>query len=243
MRRLGKWLVGGIVGAVVLVTAGPYFYIHVIEGPAPAPLTLSSGSTNTTTAAVPTTATTAATATTVATASGSAVTYSPTSSSILGYRVKEVLFGQSNEAVGRTSDIAGSMTMDGATVTAVDLTVNMKTVKSDQSQRDGQFQSRIMETSRYPTATFKLTQPLVLSSVPTDSTVVSAKTTGDLTLHGVTKSVTFDLTAQRDGSNIKVNGTIPVLFADYKIDNPSGGPATTQNNGVIEFLVVFQKAA
>jgi polyisoprenoid-binding protein YceI len=131
--------------------------------------------------------------------------------------------------------------MDGATVNTVELTVNMKTVRSDQSQRDGQFNSRIMETSRYPTATFKLTQPLVLATVPSDSTVVNVKATGDLTLHGVTKSVTFDLAAQRDGANIKVNGKIPVVFADYRIANPSGGPATTADNGVIEFLVVFEK--
>jgi len=135
------------------------------------------------------------------------------------------------------------MTLDGATVSTVELTVDMKTVKSDQSQRDGQFNSRIMETSRYPTATFKLTRPLTLPSVPSDSTVVTAQATGDLTVHGVTKSVTFDLSAQRDAANIKVNGNIPLVFADYKIDNPSGGPATTADNGLIEFLVVFEKAA
>ena len=74
-------------------------------------------------------------------------------------------------------------------------------------------------------------------------TVVSTRATGDLTLHGVTKSVTFDLSAQRDGANIKVNGTIPVVFADYRISNPSGGPATTADNGLLEFLVVFERAA
>jgi polyisoprenoid-binding protein YceI len=99
-----------------------------------------------------------------------------------------------------------------------------------------------MNTAVYPTATFKLTQPLVLSNVPTDNTVVDAKATGDLTLHGVTKSVTFDLKAQRDGANVKVNGAIPIVFADYNISNPSGGPATTADNGLLEFLVVFAPA-
>ncbi len=237
MRELWKWVIGAVVAVAVLIPAGTFVYIHFVEGDAPAPLTLdtarpSQASEPSTTA--PVTSTTAA--------GSSGTTYTPTSASVLGYRVKETLFGQSNEAVGRTSDITGSMSLDGATVSAVDLTVNMKTVKSDQSQRDGQFNSRIMETSKYPTATFRLTQPIVLSSVPSDSTVVSAKATGDLTLHGVTRSVTFDLTAQRDGAAIRVNGTIPVVFADYRIANPSGGPATTADNGVIELLVVFQKA-
>jgi len=246
MRNVWKWVLGAVLAVAVLIPVGTYVYIHFVEGDAPKPLTLESGAsqpaptspTTATPAPGPTTASTAASA-----AGGSGTTFKPTSASVVGYRVKETLFGQSNEAVGRTSDVTGSMTLSGATVAAVDLTVNMKTVKSDQSQRDGQFNGRIMQTATYPTAAFKLTQPLVLSNVPSDSTVVSAKATGDLTLHGVTKSVTFDLTAQRDGANVKVNGTIPVVFADYSISNPSGGPATTEDHGVIEFLVVFEKAA
>ena len=250
MRSAWKWILGAVVAVAVLIPVGTYVYIHFIEGDPPPPLTLDSAGSSGQTADPATTVTTATTSSSAAsgatatTAGGSAATtYRPTPASVLGYRVKETLFGQSHEAVGRTNDITGSMTIDGATVSAVDLSVNMKTVKSDQSQRDGQFNGRIMETTRYPTATFKLTQPLVLSSVPSDSTVVNTRATGDLTLHGVTKSVTFDLSAQRDGATIKVNGTIPVVFADYRIGNPSGGPATTADNGLLEFLVVFEKAA
>ena len=257
MRNAWKWILGAVVAVAVLIPAGTFVYIHFVEGDAPAPLTLDSAGSSTqastvtsTTVAAAATATTTtttagATATTAggAAGAGGAATYKPTSASVVGYRVQEKLFGQSNEAVGRTSDITGSLAMSGSTVSAVELTVNMKTVKSDQSQRDGQFNGRIMETSKFPTATFKLTQPIVLSSVPTDSTVVNTKVTGDLTLHGVTKTVTFDLAAQRDGANIKVNGTIPVVFADYNIANPSAGPATTGDSGVLEFLVVFEKSA
>jgi len=246
MRNVWKWGLGAVLAVVVLIPVGTYVYIHFVEGDAPKPLTLGAGASPavTTSPAPPAPGPGATTASTAAGAqSGSGTTYKPTSGSVVGYRVKETLFGQSNEAVGRTSDVTGSMTLSGSTVGAVDLTVDMKTVKSDQSQRDGQFNGRIMQTTTYPTAVFKLTQPLVLSNVPVDTTVVNAKATGDLTLHGVTKAVTFDLTAQRDGANVKVNGTIPVVFADYSISNPSGGPATTEDHGVIEFLVVFEKAA
>jgi polyisoprenoid-binding protein YceI len=248
MKRYWKWVLGAVLGIAIAIPAGTWIYINVIQDDPPPPLTLdtaASGQVTTTTAAgAPTTTAgpTGTTATTPAAAGTSAETWAPTGASVLGYRVKEVLFGQSNEAVGRTSDITGTLSINGATVSAVDLTVNMKTVKSDNSQRDGQFQGRIMSTSTFPTATFKLTQPLTLSAVPTDSSVVDAKATGSLTLHGVTKAVTFDLKAQRDGANIKVNGTIPIVFADYNIANPSAGPATTEDRGVIEFLVVFAKA-
>ncbi len=246
MRRLWKWALVAIVGVVVLIPVGTYVYIHFVEGKPPPPLTLASaGSANQPTISTPMASTTTAPGPTRSTSQAptSRTTYRPTQASVVGYRIKETLFGQSTEAVGRTSSITGSMTLDGATVSTVELVVDMKSVKSDQSRRDSQFNSRIMETSRYPTATFRLTRPLTLSNVPSDSTVVNAKATGDLSLHGVTKSVTFDLSARRDGGKIKVNGTIPVVFADYRIDNPSGGPATTADNGLLEFLIVFEQAA
>jgi polyisoprenoid-binding protein YceI len=42
---------------------------------------------------------------------------------------------------------------------------------------------------------------------------------GHLTLHGTTRAVTFTLTAERKGAQIEVAGHIPVLFADYNIQN------------------------
>jgi polyisoprenoid-binding protein YceI len=71
---------------------------------------------------------------------------------------------------------------------------------------------------------------------------VSVPATGDLTLHGTTKSVTTTVTAKRAGGTIQVNGTIPVVFADYGIPNPSFGPASTDDHGQVEFLVSFVRS-
>ena len=38
-----------------------------------------------------------------------------------------------------------------------------------------------------------------------------------------------------------VTGSIPIVFADYNIDNPSGGPAQTEDNGLLEFALNFEK--
>jgi hypothetical protein len=61
-------------------------------------------------------------------------------------------------------------------------------------------------------------------------------------MHGTTRLVTVDLTAQRSGAEIRVSGQIPVTFADWNIPNPSFGPVTTEDNGQIEFLLVFARA-
>jgi hypothetical protein len=55
--------------------------------------------------------------------------------------------------------------------------------------------------------------------------------------------VTFPLTAERTSTGIKISGSIPVTFADWGIPNPSfSGLVTTQNHGLLEFLLAFQHA-
>jgi polyisoprenoid-binding protein YceI len=65
-----------------------------------------------------------------------------TTGSRAGYRVNEVLAGQKNIAVGRTSSVAGHLTLSRAAVTAGTFTVRMATIRSDRSQRDAQFDGR-----------------------------------------------------------------------------------------------------
>lgn len=167
-------------------------------------------------------------------------TWKASSASIVQYRVKETLFGASAEAVGKTSDIDGSIVINGTTVDTAKFTVDMTTITSGKSQRDGQFQGRIMNTSQFPTSSFELTSPITLSSVEQDKEI-TATATGKLTLHGVTKTVTFDVVAKRVTGAIKVNGSIPVHFEDYDINNPSGGPAQVGDDGTLEFTLVFTR--
>jgi polyisoprenoid-binding protein YceI len=248
-KKILLWIGGAVVALVLLVVGGTWVYIHLIKDEPPAKLTLetgdsSSGSDSTTTAASSgaTATTTPGTATAGAASSGSIDgSWAASDQSQLGYRVKEVLFGQSTEAVGRTNAITGSLSIAGATVDKGDFTVDMTTVESDSGNRDRQFQGRIMDTSKFPTSTFTLTQPIELGSVPSEGQTVTASATGDLTLHGTSKPVTFDVQAQLKDGKIEVSGTIPIVFADYGIPNPTFGPASTEDHGVLEFLLVFTK--
>ena len=237
MRRSLKWTLGGVVALVAVILGGTFFYIHVVEGPAPKKLTLNSTPTTSDSSSDPSSSGSSSSG------GGLSGNWHPTTESQVGYRVNEVLFGQNNTAVGRTNKVTGRMAIDGSTVKSVDLTVDMTSVASDQSRRDGQFRGRIMDVQSFPTATFKLTQPIQLSNVPDDGSVVTAKATGELTMHGSTKPVTFDLKAKRDGAKIDVNGTIPITFADWNIPNPTFGPVSTDDHGQLEFLVVFTKSA
>jgi polyisoprenoid-binding protein YceI len=218
---------------VLVAVGGPYVYTHLIAGDAPAPLSAAATSPGTQPAG------------SAASAADQSLngTWKVTSGSQAGYRVKEVLFGQDNVAVGRTSAVSGQMAVAGTRVTGGSFSVDLTSVKSDQARRDGQFQQRIMDTGSYPTATFALTQPIELPSLPADGSTVSAKAQGKLTLHGTTREVTVDVTAKRSGERFQVSGQIPITFADWNIPNPSfGGLVTTEDHGQIEFLLVLAHA-
>jgi polyisoprenoid-binding protein YceI len=240
-RHWLRWLLLAIAVLVVLAVAGPFIYNHFINK-APAPLSLSTGSSS---------AGTASAGTQVNNASASAAATGPVagtwtvgSGSVVGYRVNEVLLGQNGTAVGRTTTINGHMTITGTTVTAATFSVPMASVHSNEGERDGQFDGRIMQVAQYPTATFTLTSPIDLASVPASGVIKQYTAHGNLTLHGTTHAVTFTLSAERKGAQIEVSGDIPVLFSDYNIENPSyAGLVTTQNHGLLEFLLVFDKAA
>ncbi len=233
--RSRRWALGVAAAAaavVVLAVGGTFVYFHFISGPAPAPLSLKAG-------AGSSPGTQGATATPAA---GGAVplagAWHTVSGSVVGYRVKEVLFGQNHVAVGRTGAVTGHITITGTTVTAGTFTVAMATVKSDESERDVQFRGRIMDTSAYPTGTLTLTRPITLTPLPATGVIKTYAVTASLTLHGHTRAVTFPLSAERAADEIEVSGSIPILFADWDIPNPSfTGFVTTQNHGVLEFLL------
>src|ERR1700677_3135343 len=157
LRRVRNWLIAGVVVVVILAVGGPFVYIHFIEGPAPAKLVLpkSTGSASSGGDA----------------ASGTAIDLSKLDGawnvgqrSVAGYRVGEVLIGQNSTAVGRTDEVWGSLSIAGGSVTKATFTVNMASVVSDQSERNAQFDGRIMDVSTYPTAKFVLSAPISLGS-------------------------------------------------------------------------------
>lgn len=234
-KRVIWAVVGAVVAVAVLAVGGTYVYFNFVKEDAPPPLSVSDP---------PAAPTSAAGAGSGADPVSGDITgqWRTGAGSQAGYRVQEILFGQSAEAVGRTDEVQGTMTIDGTTVTTVDVTVDMASVTSDETRRDNQFRGRIMQTDTYPTSRFVLTSPIALASVPTDSTPIEVQATGDLTLHGVTRSVQADLTARRNGTDIEVSGSIPVTFPDYSIPNPSFGPAKVGDNGAVELLLIFNPA-
>jgi polyisoprenoid-binding protein YceI len=166
------------------------------------------------------------------------------SGSFVGYRVREELASVgATEAVGRTPDVTGSLTVDGTTVSAADFTADLTTLRSDEGNRDRQLQRQGLETGTYPTATFTLTKPIELVSVPADGTTFEATAAGDLTIHGTTRSVEIPVEAKLENGVVTVVGSLPILFSDYGMSKPQAMIVlSVEDHGTLEFQLQFAKA-
>ncbi|ALD11731.1 YceI family protein [Clavibacter capsici] len=156
--------------------------------------------------------------------------------STAGYRVAEVLNGTDVTVVGKTEDVSGTITVDGSTLKDATVKVDVGSIATDQAPRDDYFRGTAMEVAKYPDATFTLTQP-VDAAVPASGQVATVQATGELTMHGVTQTVTVPLQAALTADGVQVSGSIPVTFSDYGVEAPSLGFVSVQDKGTVEFLV------
>ena len=243
------------VALLVLVAAGAYVaYDQVLSGDSVAPLALPSASADATASGEPSAVASAAASSGAsgepAGAAGDvAGTWTVTIGSQAGYRVREQLASvpAGSDAVGRTSDVSGSITIesDGATTTLTGgtLTVDTTTITSDESRRDNRLRTEGLETDAFPTATFAITEPVEIPAGAVAGTATDIALTGDLTLHGVTRAVTIPAQARLVDGIIQVAGSITFPLADFEIVAPSVGGfiLSIADEGALEFQVNFTK--
>lgn len=232
MSSLVRKIVAGVIVIALGVVGGPWVYINLIKDDAPDALTLEAPST---TVAVATDITEAPSTSDV---EGEWVA---TSESVVGYRVKEILFGQSTEGVGRTNAVTGSLVIADSTVTSATFSVDMGTLTSDSDRRDRQVSGRILDVASFPTATFELTEPIVLTPAALDGAELSVTAAGTLTLRGVTKQVSIPLVAKLVDGKVSVNGSLEIVFAEWSIPDPSISAIVVEDRGLLEFLIVFSR--
>jgi polyisoprenoid-binding protein YceI len=170
--------------------------------------------------------------------------FSDFSGSFVGYRVQEQLANLgANTAVGRTPNVSGSLTIDATKVTSATITADLTSLESDDSRRDGQLSRQGIQTSQFPNATFTLKSPIDLGSVPKDGQEITATAKGQLELHGVKKDVEMPLKARLSGSVIQVSGSLPIVFADYRVEKPNSFIVLSiADQGTMELQLFFTKS-
>jgi polyisoprenoid-binding protein YceI len=166
------------------------------------------------------------------------------SGSFVGYRVQEELVNiGGNTAVGRTPDVTGSLTLDGATVTAATFSAQLSGLRSDDSRRDGRV-DEALNVRQFPAATFVLGTPIQLGSIPAEGQEIRVTAAGKLTIRGVTRDVQFPLTATlRGGGALTVKGALEIAFADFSIPKPTAfSVLSIADTGTIEVQLQMRRA-
>jgi polyisoprenoid-binding protein YceI len=239
--------------AILAIAAGGYLaYDNVLRGDDVAPLALPSAAPSVATSPSAATASDAAASTAPAgTAADGAVagTWTVTTGSEAGYRVRERLANlpAESDAIGRTSDVTGSITVvetgDAAQLTAGDISIDTTTIASDENRRDNRMRTEGLQTDQFPTASFTLTQPVDIPATAVAGTATDVTLVGDLTLHGVTRSVEIPVQAVLANGQIQVAGSLSFRLADFEITAPNVGGfvVSIADEGALEFLVVFAK--
>lgn len=133
----------------------------------------------------------------------------------IGFSVKHMVI---SNVSGKFTDFDGTIAFDGKNLAAgtVEFTVQAKSITTDNERRDGHLQSPdFFAVDSFPTLTFKSKK---ITAGPDNS----FKMTGDLTMRGVTKEVTFDCT---------FNGTVEA-FGGTRAGFTATGTINRQDFGV-----------
>lgn len=163
--------------------------------------------------------------------------------SFAGFRVDEELARiGAFTAVGRTGDVSGTLVIAEESVTSVEIEVDLTTLRTDDSRRDGAVQ-RALGTSQHPTATFSLTEELHIDGAVELGGSISLMASGDLTVNGITQPVTIDIEAQFVGSVIAVVGSVEITFADFDVTVPQVPIVlSAEDHGIMEFQLLFRRS-
>jgi polyisoprenoid-binding protein YceI len=144
------------------------------------------------------------------------------------YKVREQLAGISfpSDAVGTTEAVTGAIVVnpDGSIDAAQSkLSVDLKSLTSDQQMRDGYIQNRTLETAKFPAMEFVPKRAVGLPApLPAGMQAQAGfQLLGDMTLHGVTKEATWNVVATFGNDVVGGRATTTIDFASYNLTKPT----------------------
>jgi polyisoprenoid-binding protein YceI len=148
-------------------------------------------------------------------------------------------------AIGETNSIVGNIYFDadGNPLACSRWDVDMRTLVSDESRRDNYLRGDTLETDTYPVATFVLTSVEGLDGALVDGEETTFYLVGNLTFHGVTNQVRWEVTATLSGDQLTGSANTQFDMAQYNIEPPTVGPVLSIDETVeLEVDLVAAKA-
>lgn len=142
-------------------------------------------------------------------------------------RVREQLANLSfpSDAVLVATGAKGAFSMkdNGSFGAGSEVSFDVTSLTSDSSQRDNFVKQSVLGTRQFPSATFVPVSVIGLALPLAATGKFTFKLAGKLTIHGVTKDVTFDVDATRNGADLVATATLnpTVKFGDFGMSQPA----------------------
>lgn len=128
------------------------------------------------------------------------------------------------KTVGRTSAAEGALTLDFAgpvpQLMDANFSVDISTLTSNQSRRDGRIRDQWLESGRFPIASFSATAIQNAPAAYSEGDEVTFQVAGDLTVRNVTNPVVFEVTATLDGDTITGVAATGFPMSTFGVDPP-----------------------
>ena len=157
--------------------------------------------------------------------STNAWTVSDTSKATVSVREQLVGVNLPSDAVLVAKGATGTFALkdDGTFSSDSKITFDLTTLASDSRDRDNFVKNDTIQTRQFPKAEFVPTKTSGLTLPLPASGEFTFKLTGQMTVHGKTKEVTFDVVAKRSGNELTATATaLPTWkFADFGMTAPS----------------------
>lgn len=116
-----------------------------------------------------------------------------------------------------------SLKADGTFSSESKITFDLTTLSSDSRDRDNFIKQGTLQTRQFPKAELVPTRTSGLTLPLASAGTFTFKLTGNLTIHGTTKEVTFDVVAKRNGVDLTATATLApsVRFGDFGMSPPT----------------------
>jgi polyisoprenoid-binding protein YceI len=112
------------------------------------------------------------------------------------------------------------------------ISVDLSKLQSDESRRDNFIKGTTLQTSRFPMATFVPREAQGLPSPLPTTGQATFQLIGDLTVHGVTRPVTWQVTAQFGDASVSGAASTTVNISDFGMSPPKAGPVLSIEDGL-----------
>jgi polyisoprenoid-binding protein YceI len=168
---------------------------------------------------------TSAPATATPSAAGAGWTVTAASKAVVSVREQLVGVSLPSDAVLTATGATGTFkpNADGTFSADSKITFDVTTLASDNRDRDNFVKMDTLQTRQFPKADFAPTKATGLTLPLATTGTFTFKLTGNLTIHGKTKEVTFDVVAKRSGGDLTATATLSpsVKFGDFGMNAPS----------------------